>query len=139
MPDSCANALSPTIALLGWTRMPVSADTSRLVRKISCVLMRAGEDGGEGIGGGEAEVVVAVDADDRAVDVGDFAADGRDEFEEFGRRRVADGVGDIDGDGAGVNDGGEDLDDVVGIRPARVRSEERRVGKECRSRWAPYH
>ena len=21
----------------------------------------------------------------------------------------------------------------------RVRSEERRVGKECRSRWAPYH
>ena len=80
----------------------------------------AGEDGGEGIGGGEAEVVVAVDADDRAVDVGDFAADGRDEFEEFGRRRVADGVGDIDGDGAGVNDGGEDLDDVVGIRPARV-------------------
>src|SRR5215208_6071952 len=24
-------------------------------------------------------------------------------------------------------------------RPARVRSEERRVGKECRSRWSPYH
>src|SRR5438874_12785629 len=22
---------------------------------------------------------------------------------------------------------------------ARMRSEERRVGKECRSRWAPYH
>src|SRR5204862_3537344 len=22
---------------------------------------------------------------------------------------------------------------------ARLRSEERRVGKECRSRWAPYH
>ena len=21
----------------------------------------------------------------------------------------------------------------------RVRSEERRVGKECRSRWSPYH
>src|SRR5256885_4853995 len=32
-----------------------------------------------------------------------------------------------------------------GARPARVaerarsRSEERRVGKECRSRWSPYH
>src|SRR6266496_5487172 len=30
-----------------------------------------------------------------------------------------------------------------GVRPARdqrvVRSEERRVGKECRSRWSPYH
>ena len=23
--------------------------------------------------------------------------------------------------------------------PAAVRSEERRVGKECRSRWSPYH
>ena len=22
---------------------------------------------------------------------------------------------------------------------ARLRSEERRVGKECRSRWSPYH
>src|SRR5438270_13376601 len=39
---------------------------------------------------------------------------------------------------------------VAGVRPAheqqrgavaavRVRSEERRVGKECRSRWSPYH
>src|SRR5688572_32876451 len=24
-------------------------------------------------------------------------------------------------------------------KAARVRSEERRVGKECRSRWSPYH
>src|SRR2546430_14622064 len=24
-------------------------------------------------------------------------------------------------------------------RSARIRSEERRVGKECRSRWSPYH
>ena len=23
--------------------------------------------------------------------------------------------------------------------PADIRSEERRVGKECRSRWSPYH
>ena len=23
--------------------------------------------------------------------------------------------------------------------PERLRSEERRVGKECRSRWSPYH
>src|SRR2546425_13146241 len=26
-----------------------------------------------------------------------------------------------------------------GQRPRDVRSEERRVGKECRSRWSPYH
>ena len=25
------------------------------------------------------------------------------------------------------------------IAAANVRSEERRVGKECRSRWSPYH
>ena len=25
------------------------------------------------------------------------------------------------------------------IKPKRSRSEERRVGKECRSRWSPYH
>src|ERR1044072_4900372 len=28
---------------------------------------------------------------------------------------------------------------VLGDRPGRPRSEERRVGKECRSRWSPYH
>ena len=27
----------------------------------------------------------------------------------------------------------------AGSRPIMVRSEERRVGKECRSRWSPYH
>jgi len=25
------------------------------------------------------------------------------------------------------------------VRPTVDRSEERRVGKECRSRWSPYH
>ena len=25
------------------------------------------------------------------------------------------------------------------LLPSRIRSEERRVGKECRSRWSPYH
>ena len=27
----------------------------------------------------------------------------------------------------------------LSARPHHVRSEERRVGKECRSRWSPYH
>src|SRR2546426_12817419 len=27
----------------------------------------------------------------------------------------------------------------AGVDPIAVRSEERRVGKECRSRWSPYH
>ena len=27
----------------------------------------------------------------------------------------------------------------IHFHPGIVRSEERRVGKECRSRWSPYH
>src|SRR2546427_9781410 len=43
---------------------------------------------------------------------------------------------------------GEHADDLLALPPVRtsplsplpkVRSEERRVGKECRSRWSPYH
>src|SRR5260364_462057 len=30
-------------------------------------------------------------------------------------------------------------DDTAAASAARRRSEERRVGKECRSRWSPYH
>ena len=33
--------------------------------------------------------------------------------------------------------GGAWLEDL--LRDLRYRSEERRVGKECRSRWSPYH
>src|SRR3989441_12497401 len=31
------------------------------------------------------------------------------------------------------------IDHVGGLRKMKERSEERRVGKECRSRWSPYH
>ena len=36
---------------------------------------------------------------------------------------------------------GEIMNDIFGVsnRLACARSEERRVGKECRSRWSPYH
>src|SRR3989442_13352212 len=34
----------------------------------------------------------------------------------------------------------EELAHAMGVRPGEwPRSEERRVGKECRSRWSPYH
>ena len=40
----------------------------------------------------------------------------------------------------------EKIEQIYGIKKeeivsfsANVRSEERRVGKECRSRWSPYH
>src|SRR3989449_10101522 len=34
---------------------------------------------------------------------------------------------------------GSPADGVFAARAMRERSEERRVGKECRSRWSPYH
>ena len=34
---------------------------------------------------------------------------------------------------------GENIADLGGVAVAYQRSEERRVGKECRSRWSPYH
>src|SRR2546422_10956355 len=30
-------------------------------------------------------------------------------------------------------------DGVLALARRKIRSEERRVGKECRSRWSPYH
>ena len=36
-----------------------------------------------------------------------------------------------------VNDG--EIVTLIGANGAGKRSEERRVGKECRSRWSPYH
>src|SRR2546428_5830508 len=44
--------------------------------------------------------------------------------------------------GVGVSVGGRTTIDVIMERAVTVlpeRSEERRVGKECRSRWSPYH
>src|SRR5688572_32817033 len=35
--------------------------------------------------------------------------------------------------------GREDRSDVPERQGGALRSEERRVGKECRSRWSPYH
>src|SRR3989475_13096339 len=74
------------------------------------------------------------------------------------RHQVEDGDGEPHIPGPGVDAGAPDgLPRVFGGRPerpesraeherrnaeqvgGRVRSEERRVGKECRSRWSPYH
>ena len=33
----------------------------------------------------------------------------------------------------------ENVDSWIRKHPKVTRSEERRVGKECRSRWSPYH
>ena len=41
---------------------------------------------------------------------------------------------------AGIKMGISSIGDVLGyVKDEKLRSEERRVGKECRSRWSPYH
>ena len=49
---------------------------------------------------------------------------------------LEDALGAAHGGVRGVAAGGEG---VEAHRESRSRSEERRVGKECRSRWSPYH
>src|SRR5258708_38314263 len=54
--------------------------------------------------------------------------------------RVADAVAALDGARAIlVERFAEDADLIGALREQMWRSEERRVGKECRSRWSPYH
>src|SRR5256885_114144 len=39
----------------------------------------------------------------------------------------------------GMGAADQDIDALCAATPGGYRSEERRVGKECRSRWSPYH
>ena len=66
-------------------------------------LARAALDAEQRVGDGEAEVVVAVGGEDRLVGVGHALAQHADERDVFLRHRVADGVGDVDGGGAGLD------------------------------------
>ena len=43
------------------------------------------------------------------------------------------------GDAAGAAEKDEFDVELTEVGANKVRSEERRVGKECRSRWSPYH
>ena len=66
--------------------------------------------------------------------------DGRKAFDAYrGAQFYLDQPGVVDRGGAEVSPYGLSLD--ISYPQCRVdaRSEERRVGKECRSRWSPYH
>ena len=43
------------------------------------------------------------------------------------------------GDAGSIPGQGTKIPHAAGQLSPRARSEERRVGKECRSRWSPYH
>ena len=62
------------------------------------------------------------------------------DYEDFGTPQPVNGAGtvtvEIDGHAVSVPEG---TSVMRAAALAGVRSEERRVGKECRSRWSPYH
>ena len=83
-------------------------------------LPRAALDGRDAVGDGEAEVVVAVRAEHRAVGVGHAAHHAGEEFARFVRRRVADRVRQVDGRGARRDDRLDDAAQEIRIRPRRI-------------------
>ena len=89
-------------------------------------LAGAGLDRGQRVGRGEPQVVVAVDADRRLV--ADELDDALDERPELGRDGVADGVGDVDRRGAGLDDRLVDLEQVVEVGPRGVLGGELDLG-----------
>src|SRR5574337_316068 len=66
-----------------------------------------------------------------------------DHLRPLGVRSVLVGQTHMRADLAGMSRLGIDPNSMIGVRIAECgfdpRSEERRVGKECRSRWSPYH
>ena len=83
-------------------------------------LAGAGVDGGHAVGYRQAQVVVAVDGDDRLVDVGHVLLDAADERLELVGDGVAHGIGDVDGGGPGGDALLHQRVDVVGVGAGRV-------------------
>ena len=83
-------------------------------------LAGAAIDAGERVGDGHAEVVVAVRGEDDRVGVGDVGADLFEERLVLGGRGVADGVGNVDGGGAGLHGDVDHLDEEVDVGAGAV-------------------
>src|ERR1700756_1810599 len=78
-------------------------------------LTRSGRHGCQGIGYGKTQIIVAVGGNHDILDSPYSAADGLDQFAEFGRHGVADGVGNIERGGASLDYGFEHLAEKFGI------------------------
>ena len=81
-------------------------------------LARAGFDGGERVGDGEAEIVMAMDADDGGV--AERFDDAADDFAVFFGSGVADRVGNVDGAGSGGDHGARDLFEIIRVGAGSV-------------------
>src|SRR2546427_4039334 len=127
-----------TMDIHGVTRDPVkprwwNCEASRRATHIDRVLSYS--DSISILGGWSSENQVVVAGPDRERgDVGSWAHCVLLNF------TVIDDVAQLEGYGVRVN--GQVCPDPIlqrGIASRGLRSEERRVGKECRSRWSPYH
>ncbi len=78
-------------------------------------LAGSGVDAGKGVGDGHAEVVVTVGGEDDILRAGDLGEEHAEGGGVLLGRGVADGVGDVDGGGAGLDGDGDDLDEEVGV------------------------
>ena len=83
-------------------------------------LARAGPDTGQGVGDGHAEVVVAMHGVDGLVGVRHPLLNGAEHLEVLVGRRVADGIGQVDGRGAALDGGLDAAAQVVDVGARRV-------------------
>ena len=67
------------------------------------------------VGDGQAEVVVAVRGEDDVLDAGDAGADVEEHLRVVLRDAVADGVGQVEGGGAGLDGDLADFDEEVAV------------------------
>ena len=80
--------------------------------------------GGDRVGRRHAEIVLAVEREDRALELGHLGAQVREEIAHLVRQRVADGVGDVDGPGSGREHGPDELRQKRPIGARRVHRRE---------------
>src|SRR5258708_36018805 len=91
-----------------------------------------------------AQDIVAAAPGGPAEEVAEFSLALADIEHHLGRAEDVPGIAEGDSDavahghGPLIVDADELADGLLGVTRG-VRSEERRVGKECRSRWSPYH
>ncbi len=78
-------------------------------------LAGTGLNAGEGVGDGHAEIVVAVGGEDDVLSAGDLGEKHAEGGGVFFGRGVADGVGDVDGGGPGLDRNRDDFDEEVRV------------------------
>src|SRR5258708_38778195 len=83
-------------------------------------LAGAAFDAGQGVGYGHAEVIVAVGGEDYVVDSRDTGFDQAEDRGILLGGGVADGVGDVDGGGAGLDGDGDHLEEELGVGAGAV-------------------